>query len=220
MIKKLSQLDLKIRLALIASVLGIVAVFAGNPYGGTMIKLNSNDILYSTVNDADKIDPVVLADWIIKGNADYILVDVRAPEKYSEYALPESENIPLPELAKSELLRNQKIILISDDEISSAQGWFILKTRDYKGVYILRGGVNGWKDQVLFPKCSLNPSAEEMTHFKKMEEISKYFGGQAMMVSSETETATTTTQFQLPTSNTKKSGTTNTPPKKKKREGC
>lgn len=220
MIKKFSQLDLKIRLIIIGVVLGVIAIFAGDPYGGTTIKINSEDLSYSTMNGADKIDPVMLANWIIQGKADFDLVDLRTPDLYSEYSLPESENIPLIELPKSDLQRNQKIILISDDEVTASQGWFILKANDYKGVYILKGGINAWKDQVLFPKCSLNASDEEIANFKKMEEISKYFGGQAMMVSSETETAATTTQIQLPTSNTKKSGTITTPTKKKKREGC
>ncbi|MBK7378016.1 MAG: rhodanese-like domain-containing protein [Ignavibacteriales bacterium] len=220
MIKKFSQLDLKIRLIIIGVALGAIAIFAGDPYGGTTIKINSEDLSYSTMNDADKIDPVELANWIIQGKSDFDLVDLRTSDRYSEYSLPESENIPLIQLPKSDLLRNQKIILISDDEVAASQGWFILKANDFKGVYILKGGINRWKDQVLFPKCSLNASSEEISNFKKMEEISKYFGGQAMMVSSDTETATTTTQIQLPTSNTKKSGTTTTSPKKKKREGC
>lgn len=220
MIKKFSQLDLKIRLIVIGVVLGAIAIFAGDPYGGTTIKINSEDLSYSAMNDADKIDPVELANWIIQGKSDFDLVDLRTSDRYSEYSLPESENIPLIQLPKSDLLRNQKIILISDDEVAASQGWFILKANDYKGVYILNGGINRWKVQVLFPKCPLNANDEEIANFKKMEEISKYFGGQAMMVSPDTETATTTTQIQLPTSNTKKSGTTTTSPKKKKREGC
>lgn len=222
MIKKFSQLDLKIRLIIISVALGAIAIFAGDPYGGTTIKINSEDLSYSTMNDADKIEPVMLADWIIQGKADFDLVDLRTSERYSEYSIPESENIPLAQLPKSDLLRNQKIILISDDEVAASQGWFILKADDFKGVYILKGGINAWKDRVLFPKCSLNASVDEIANFKKMEEISKYFGGQATMVSAGTETATmtTTTQIQLPTSNTKKSGTTTTAPKKKKREGC
>jgi len=222
MIKKISRLDLKIRLIIIGVVLGAIAIFAGDPYGGTTIKINSKDLIYSTLNDADKIEPVVLADWLMQGKADYDLIDLRTPAKYSEYSLPESQNIPLIELSKSDLLRNQKIILISDDEITASQGWFILKANDYKGVYILKGGIDAWKDQVLFPKCSMQASDEEIVNFKKMEEISKYFGGQAMLLSSETttETAITSTQIQLPTSSTKKSGTLTTPQKKKKREGC
>ncbi len=163
--KIFSELDLKYKLAIIAVLLGVVALFAGDPYGGTTIKVNPKDIALSTVKNSDKINPTDLADWIIQGKADYILVDLRSPEKFSEYTLPEAENIPLVELPNSDLLRNQKIILFADDEVAAAQGWFILKAKNYKSVYILEGGLNGWKDKVVFPKVPANPTKDELAKF-------------------------------------------------------
>ena len=156
--KFFSDLSTNKKLALFAMVLGVIALFAGNPYGGTTIKVNEKDIALSTVGNADKVSVTDLADWIIKGKSDYELVDLRSEEKYNEYTIPNSQCIPLPQISSSELLRNQKIVLFSDDDVTASQAWFILKSKGYKGVYILDGGLDAWKEKVLFPKAPLNGS--------------------------------------------------------------
>jgi rhodanese-related sulfurtransferase len=223
--KIFSELDLKYKLAIIAVLLGAVALFAGDPYGGTTVKVNPKDLALSTVNNSDKISPVDLADWIIQGKADYILVDLRPAENFSEYTLPEAENIPLVELPNSDLLRNQKIILFADDEVAAAQGWFILKAKNYKSVYILEGGLNGWKDKVVYPKVPANPSKEELAKLEKMRVVAQYFGGDLVTSSGAAET---NQQIKLPSTTSvapqstqpKLGGGKVTAPKKKKREGC
>lgn len=211
-----SGLSLNKKLALIAVILGVIAIFAGDPYGGTTIKVNEKDIALSTVGNADKVSVTELADWIIKGKSDFELVDLRSEEKFNEYTIPGSQCIPLPQISSSDLLRNQKIVLFSDDNVAASQAWFILKSKKYKGVYILDGGLEAWKDKVLFPKAPLNGNKEELAQFEKMKEVAKYFGGSAQTDSSITETKQ---QVKLPTTVTAPKSTAPTG-KKKKREGC
>lgn len=213
----LSNLTTNQKLGGVALVFGIIALFAGNPYGGTTIQVNEKDLALSTVGNSDKVSVTDLADWIIKDKADFELVDLRSEEKYNEYTIPNSQCIPLAQLSSSELLRNQKIILFSDDDIASSQAWFILKSKNYKGVYILDGGLNEWKDKVLFPKAPINGSKDELTQFEKMKEVAKYFGGSAQSDSSVTNSKP---EIKLPTSNTGNTKTTAPTGKKKKREGC
>jgi rhodanese-related sulfurtransferase len=214
--KFFSNLSIEKKLASFAVLLGLVALFAGNPYGGTTIKVNEKDIALSTVGNSDKVTVTDLADWIIKGKSDFELVDLRSEEKYNKYSIPNSQCIPLPQISSSELFRNQKILLFSDDDVTASQAWFILKSKGYKGVYILDGGLDAWKEQVLFPKAPLNPTKEQKAEFEKMKEVAKFFGGQAQTDSSVTEKKQ---QIKLPSSN----NTTNIvvpKGKKKKREGC
>lgn len=221
--KLFSELDLKYKLALIAILLGVVALFAGDPYDGNSVKVNVKDIALSTVKNSDKINPVDLADWIIQGKADYILVDLRTPDKYSDYTLPESENIPLVELPNSDLLRNQKIILFSDDEVAAAQGWFILKAKKYNSVYILEGGLNGWKDKVVFPRIPANPTKDQLAEMEKKRMIAQYFGGDLMqdVTSAAIKSEIKSSQTSVTQQNSQvKTGGKVTAPKKKKREGC
>lgn len=221
--KLFSELDLKYKLAIITVLLGVIALFAGDPYNGTSVKVNVKDIALSTVKESDKINPSDLADWIIQGKADYVLVDLRTQDKYAEYTLPEAENIPIVELPNSDLLRNQKIILFSDDEVAAAQGWFILKSKKYNSVYILEGGLNGWKDKVVFPKVPANPTKDELAKLEKLRVVAQYFGGDLVAETSSTEIKTEVklpNSTVVPQSTQPTTGSKVTAPKKKKREGC
>lgn len=215
--KFFSNLSIEKKLAAFALILGLVALFAGNPYGGTTIKVNEKDLALSTVGNSDKISVTDLADWIIKDKADFELVDLRSEEKFNEYTIPNSQCIPLVQLSSSDLLRNQKIVLFSDDDVTASQAWFILKSKNYKGVYILDGGLNAWNEKVLFPKAPLNPTKEQAAQFEKIKEVAIYFGGQAQTDSSIAESKT---QIKLPTSTTSTTKTIAPTGKKKKREGC
>ena len=93
--KFFSELSTNKKLALFGIVLGLFALIAGNPYGGTTIKVNEKDIALSTVGNADKVSVTDLADWIIKAKSDFELVDLRSEEKYTEYTIPNSQCIPI-----------------------------------------------------------------------------------------------------------------------------
>jgi rhodanese-related sulfurtransferase len=179
--------------------------------------VNERELALSTVNNSDKISAGDLADWIIQGRADFELVDLRYETKFNEYAIPNAQCIPLVQLPESDLLRNQKIIFYSDDDVAASQAWFILKSKGYKGVYILDGGLNAWKEKILFPKAPINGSKDDLAQFEKIKEVSKFFGGQVQADSTVTEIKPS---FQLPTSNTGTPKIGTAPSKKKKREGC
>jgi len=213
--KFFSNLSTPKKLAFVALVLGIVALFAGSPYSGSQVKVNTKDLALSTVKNSDKVKPLELADWIIQGKADYTLVDLREEDQYNQYFIPTAVNILLVQIDESDLLRNQKIILYTDDDLNAAQAWFILKSKNFKGVYLLDGGLKKWQDDVLFPKLAVNASKEDVAEFEKIKEISKYFGGSAQTDSSQVSE----TKVNLPTPQVTTSPTV-TKTKKKKREGC
>ncbi|MCZ7613112.1 MAG: rhodanese-like domain-containing protein [Ignavibacteriaceae bacterium] len=203
------------KLAFTALTFGIIALFAGSPYSGSHVKVNMKDVALSTVNNSDKIRSLELADWIIKGRSDFTLVDVRDEETFNQYYIPTAISIPLIQLPESELLRNQKIILYADDDVNAAQAWFILKSNNFKGVYLLDGGLKKWQEEVLFPKLDVNTSKEMIVQFEKVKEMSKYFGGSAQ--SDSTQVSEIKVNLPTPKGNTQSNVSK---PKKKKREGC
>lgn len=209
------------KLALVAAILAIIALIIGDPANNSKISVNAKALALSTIKDHDKIDVITLADWLMKGNADYTLIDLRDAKEFNEYNIPSSVNIKMEELPTSGLQRNQKILLLGDDDIAAAQAWFVLKSSSYNGIYILKGGIKAWKDEILYPKLSANATADQTAAFEKVKQISLFFGGTPQIISStESSTAITAAQTSsqpLPklTSPANVNGTT-----KKKKEGC
>lgn len=211
-----SELSIEKKLGVVAFVLGFVAIFLGNPYDGVDVKINTKDIALSTVDNADKFEVTELADDIIKQNADFRLIDLRSADEFKTYFIPGAANIPIAELGTAPLMKNEKIILYSTDDLAAAQGWFLLKAKGYNGVYILDGGLDAWKDKILFPKLPANASEEQKTEFNKLCEVSKFFGGTPQTDATETVDK----EVKLPTLTLPASTSLTTPHKKKKREGC
>jgi hypothetical protein len=53
----------------------------------------------------------------------------------------------------------------------------LMKAKGYKGVYTLLGGLEEWKQTILFPSLPPFHSPKDSLAFEKKKEISKYFGG-------------------------------------------
>jgi hypothetical protein len=89
-----------------------------------------------------------------------------------------AENLALAELPTAELPRNETIVLYSEGGIHAAQAWFLLKAKGYPSVYNLKGGLEGWKEEVLFPVSPENPTPEQQAAFERIAAVSRFFGGQ------------------------------------------
>ncbi|MGE5682152.1 MAG: rhodanese-like domain-containing protein [Bacillota bacterium] len=165
------------KLGITALALGLIAVFGANPYNHTYTSLNTKDVAYTVDKRSNRIEASELADWIIKEKADYKLIDLRSEKEYNEYHIPGALNVKTAELEAAGLQRPEKIVLYSENEMSAAQSWFLLRAKDYKAVYVLSGGISSWKENVLFPKLSAEASKEEAASFEKIKQVSLYFGG-------------------------------------------
>jgi len=214
MLEQIVKLPIRKRVGIIAIILGFIAIFAGSPYDRSTTRINVKALTNISLKEDHSINADELAEWIIKGKYDYRLIDLRDSEKYYEYNIPGSENIPIRNIIDSDLMRNEKIFLYSDFESVAAQGWFLLKADKFKSVYILEGGLTYWKDQVLFPKLPADPTKEQLALFEKKKEVSKFFGGQPQF-GGEEQVKQETPKLKAPpkVTVTKKR-------KKKSREGC
>jgi rhodanese-related sulfurtransferase len=165
------------KLAAGIGILGFLAIFAANPYKGARTEIDAKELSEIVEKEVDHVSAEELAGWIILGKSDYSLVDLRNEKEYSEYHIPTAENISITSLLDGSLLRNEKIVLYSDGGIHSAQGWFLLKSGQYRGAYILSGGLDEWKDKILFPRLNDSASPTEIAAFEKAKLVSKFFGG-------------------------------------------
>jgi rhodanese-related sulfurtransferase len=211
----LSRLTLNQKLAALAVVLGAIAVFARPTPGGT-VSIDPAELAVIVQTEADHVVPPDLADWIVAGRADFRVVDIRDEKAFTEYHIPGAENVRLAQLPDAGFARNEKIVLYSDGGIHSAQAWFLLKAKGYKGVYMLRDGLDGWKDQVLFPVLTENPTPFQSRRDEQLKRIAAHFGGQARTSSGATA-AEATKMVAMPNLRMPAAGAA---PKRKKKEGC
>lgn len=214
----IKNLGLNRQLALLLFTLGFLALFAGDPYGGGKQSIDARELAMIVEKQVDHIAAADLADWILQGRADYRLIDLRTEAEFTEYAIPTAENIPLPGLIEAELPRSEKIVLYSQGGIHSAQAWFLLKAHGYKSVYMLFGGLDEWKEKVLFPALPENASPAQRADFARAAEVSKFFGGSPQ---SGTTAAVSASQPAMPKPSLPAGSTAAPRPGgKKKKEGC
>jgi rhodanese-related sulfurtransferase len=172
----LCKLGLNRALALLAFLLGVGALFAGVDPDRT-ITVHEAELLTATARGEDHVPAAELAAWIMEGRADYRLIDLRDEGAFGEYHVPTAENVPLTSLPDHGLRRAEKIVLYADGDLPAAQAWLLLRGRGYQGVYTLQGGLDGWKDQVLFPLMPDRPTPDEQARFEKAAHMARFFGG-------------------------------------------
>jgi rhodanese-related sulfurtransferase len=181
--------------------------------------MNTKELSMVVENTTDHVKVQDLADWIIQGKTDFRLIDLRTEKEFDEYHIPNAENISITGLDSAGLKRTDKIIIYSEGGIHSAQAWMILKAQDYKGVYILFGGLEEWKTSVLFPSLPETASEDEKKAFEKTKEISKFFGG-TPSVGGVSDVKKDMPKLDMPKIQSPGGNTQQPPTGKKKKEGC
>jgi hypothetical protein len=111
-----------------------------------------------------EVTPVELAEWIRDRKPELRIIDLRPEAEFDDYHLPRAENVA--SLASTSFKPTETIVLVSGD----AKG----VDRD---VYILRGGVRGWIDEVMNPTIIENASPEARAAYQRASIVSRYFGG-------------------------------------------
>jgi rhodanese-related sulfurtransferase len=212
-------------LAAIAIALGALAM-AGNPVRGHRVTIDTQELATIVSGRVDHVTPAELADWIVRGASDYRLVDLRDPPEFAQYHIPTAENVPVAQLPDYGMRRNEKVVLYSEGGIHSAQAWMLLRAQGCTGVYILFGGLEAWKDEVVFPVAPANPSPEEAARFERAAQLARFFGGRPRAAADTSGAAAPEMAIAAPASpapagasaaaHARKGG----PVVKKKKEGC
>lgn len=102
-----------------------------------------------------KITPKELHERL-QGEEKVVILDVRAEEKYNEFHIEESRNIPKTDIfqleetgedAQLSLPKDQEIIVTCTTGNSATKCANLLNAHDYK-VTVLEGGLTAWKEYV------------------------------------------------------------------------
>lgn len=171
-----SLLSLNQRLALGALALGLVALFV-DPQRSTVVRVDLKELAAEVEREEDHVLAGDLASWIIEGRADYRLIDLRGEKEFAEYHIPTAENLVLSALPEAALSPRDRIVLYSDGGIHAYQAWMLLRAKGFRNIYTLKGGLDEWKDAVLFPSLADNASAADRARFERAAAMARFFGG-------------------------------------------
>jgi hypothetical protein len=169
-------LTLNQKLAAVALVLGAGALFS-QPHRGPVVKLDTRELAMIVEKEVDHVKPAELAAWIVEGRTDYRLLDLRSEPEFAAYHVPTAENVPVSALPDFPLLPKEKVVLYSEGGIHAAQAWFLLRAQGHAAVYTVLGGLDGWKDEVLFPVMPAGASPQELARFERTAAVARFFGG-------------------------------------------
>ena len=106
-----------------------------------MIELSRNDINTIELDEAFNISKNKLED-------NYLYIDVRSPDQYSEKHISNAINVPIDNLLEGDIRlpedKSYPIITVCNLGNQSIQGLLILKSKGYLNVKSLNGGTKGW----------------------------------------------------------------------------
>lgn len=90
---------------------------------------------------------VSVAEALAMRDSGAFILDVRQPEEWNEYHVPDSTLIPLAELASrvDELPKDQEIVIVCRSGNRSAQGRNILLEAGFTQVTSMAGGLTQWR---------------------------------------------------------------------------
>jgi hypothetical protein len=213
-----SSLSTNQKLAALALVLGAVAIFA-RVERGSRVRLDTKELAAIIEREDDHVTVSDLAAWIIEGRSDYRLVDLRSPAEYAAYHIPTAENLAPSALVEARFEPTDRIVLYSEGGIHASQAWMLMRAKGMKAVYTLKGGLDEWKDQVLFPTLAADATPQAQARFERAAAIARFFGG-TPRTASGTEIANAATP-ELPRMElAAPAAGAPAPAKKKKKEGC
>ncbi len=125
-----------------------------------------------------------IAKMIMEKDPSLLLIDVRSPKEYKKYTLEGAINIPIDKImdkANKDYFDQDvyTTVLFSNGSSLADQAWLRLRSYDYKGNKVMKGGLNEWYKTILNPQKPaddiLTAKLEKQYLFRKGAQI--YFTG-------------------------------------------
>jgi rhodanese-related sulfurtransferase len=164
----------------IALVLGLILAFL--PVQSRQITVNPDELAQAILDSEDRINPQIISQWLVEGNSDFILIDVRSAEEFQKGHIKGATNIPLTDLVKlatiEELDTDKTLLLYSNGISHASQAWVVLHSAGVVDAAVLEGGLNYWNKVILNPQVpSPFASNDEILVYKTKAAIATALGG-------------------------------------------
>jgi len=155
-------------------------------------RLTPDELLQEAGAGMQFISPDVVADMLVQKDPLLRLIDVRTPEEYDGYSMPDAINIPLSNLLADEYtdILNQHTyvnVFYSNGSVYANQAWMITRQLGYDNNFVLEGGLNYWFGNILSPEePSVTSPDEEFAKYDFRKSAAAALGGGGV-VSTEAE---------------------------------
>ncbi|MBN1932473.1 MAG: MBL fold metallo-hydrolase [Desulfobacterales bacterium] len=114
---------------------------------------------------------------MITGDADFVLLDIRAPLEYEDNHIDGAINIPVADLRTrhNELNRDKTTVLICSSGNRSSLGAGILKQHGFKDIYNVAGGMTGYSAAGYTRECRACVNPHGSRFFTNFSEVKKHW---------------------------------------------
>ncbi len=167
------------KMLLLITAAGLLAA-CGQPSAPVMSQ-SFVDIAQSAARQDDRVNVEELAEWLIEGREDFVLIDVRMPDDYRSGQIGDAENIPLAELVMGETMKrlptDRKIVLYSNGSENAAKASVMLRLAGFDA-HLVTGGFNAWHQRILNPDISADELDGESPQVSAQRAYSCYFVGE------------------------------------------
>jgi thiosulfate/3-mercaptopyruvate sulfurtransferase len=139
-------------LGLVVLALGLL-LFSGTPAPSAARPAGEAELIAQVEGGADHLDPEELADRLMRGEPNLLVVDIRPAAEYQVFHIRGAVNIPLSKLAEELAPHKNRgvIVLYSNGMTHPAQARDSLSRQGYGNVYLLTDGLQGFMERCLKP---------------------------------------------------------------------
>jgi rhodanese-related sulfurtransferase len=143
--------------------------------GATAVLLGALAVAFGPPVPPKSIAPLELARWLRAGKDHLRVIDIRSGEAFDVLHVTRAESVPLAAIADTAFASTDAIVLYSDAGASSEKAVAELRARGATDIYVLRRGMAGWLEDVMYP--ALAPRATPSEQEAEIAELSRFFGG-------------------------------------------
>jgi thiosulfate/3-mercaptopyruvate sulfurtransferase len=139
-------------LGLVVLALGLT-LFSGTPAPSAGRPTGEAELIAQVEGGRDHLDPEELADRLMRGEPNLLVVDIRPADEYQVFHIRGAVNIPLSKLAEELAPHKNRglIVLYSNGMTHPAQARDSLSRQGYSNVYLLTDGLQGFMERCLKP---------------------------------------------------------------------
>ncbi len=149
---------------------GFVSMFLGGFKPITHV-MQPKELLYEVNKPGHRITTDEVAKMIMESDPSLLLIDVRSPEEYKKFSIEGAINIPADKLMDKDNRayfdeNDYTTVLYSNGTSAAEQAWLMLRSYDFKGNKVMKGGLNEWYKTIINPQ---KPADDELTAVKEKQ---------------------------------------------------